>query len=52
MYVLMTTQEVIMADATTAARPPTRVKRTFGRLVDDPNPEDYSLRYAPGTFRR
>jgi purine-cytosine permease-like protein len=29
-----------------------RTKRTFGRLVDDPVLEDYSLRYAPSTFRR
>src|SRR4051794_17493594 len=30
----------------------TKVKRTFGRLVDDPMLEDYSLRYAPSTYRR
>jgi len=43
-----------VADATAAppARPPARTKRTFGRLVDDPILEDYSLRYAPSTFRR
>src|SRR3954451_6486490 len=29
-----------------------KVKRTFGRLVDDPMLEDYSLRYAPSTYRR
>jgi purine-cytosine permease-like protein len=29
-----------------------QTKRTFGRLVDDPVLEDYSLRYAPRTFRR
>jgi purine-cytosine permease-like protein len=29
-----------------------RTKRTFSRLVDDPILEDYSLRYAPTTFRR
>lgn len=39
-----------MADLTTA--PPERIKRTFGRLVDNPILEDYSLRYAPSTFRR
>lgn len=39
-----------MADATAAS--PTRMKRTFSRLVDDPILEDYSLRYAPSTFRR
>ena len=38
-----------MADTATA---PGRTKRTFSRLVDDPILEDYSLRYAPTTFRR
>lgn len=36
--------------ATTEA-PPT-AKRTFSRLVDSEVVEDYSLRYAPSTFRR
>jgi purine-cytosine permease-like protein len=39
-----------MASTTPAA--PERPKRTFSRLVDDPILEDYSLRYAPRTFRR
>jgi purine-cytosine permease-like protein len=38
-----------MADTATAPR---QAKRTFSRLVDDPILEDYSLRYAPTTFRR
>jgi purine-cytosine permease-like protein len=38
--------------ASTAAAAPSRTKRTFSRLVDDPVLEDYSLRYAPSTFRR
>lgn len=38
--------------STTEAQPTPRTRRTFGRLVDDPVLEDYSLRYAPSTFRR
>jgi len=38
--------------ATSTPTPETRAKRTFSRLVDDPMLEDYSLRYAPSTFRR
>ena len=30
----------------------TQTRRKFSRLVDDPVLEDYSLRYAPSTFRR
>jgi len=37
---------------TTTTESAGRVKRTFSRLVDDPMLEDYSLRYAPSTFRR
>jgi purine-cytosine permease-like protein len=44
------TQEALVA--TQEAAPTPRVKRTFGKLVDDPVLEDYSLRYAPSTFRR
>ncbi len=29
-----------------------RLRRSFGRLVENPMLEDYSLRYAPSTFRR
>ncbi|MGI8902655.1 MAG: purine-cytosine permease family protein [Solirubrobacteraceae bacterium] len=29
-----------------------RLRRGFGRLVENPMLEDYSLRYAPSTFRR
>ncbi|HWF34266.1 MAG TPA: hypothetical protein VG295_02815 [Solirubrobacteraceae bacterium] len=39
-----------MASSTPPAPP--RTTRTFSRLVDDPVLEDYSLRYAPSTFRR
>jgi len=38
--------------ASTTVPPPARTKRRFSRLVDDPMLEDYSLRYAPSTFRR
>ncbi len=38
--------------SSTAPSAPSQIKRTFGRLVDDPVLEDYSLRYAPSTFRR
>jgi len=43
-----------MASSTAAPPPaaPGRAKRKFSRLVDDPMLEDYSLRYAPTTFRR
>jgi purine-cytosine permease-like protein len=37
--------------ASTASRAPGK-KRVFSRLVDDPMLEDYSLRYAPSTYRR
>ncbi len=39
-------------EPTTTTESSGRVKRTFSRLVDDPMLEDYSLRYAPSTFRR
>ena len=29
-----------------------KVKRRFAKLVENPILEDYSLRYAPSTFRR
>jgi purine-cytosine permease-like protein len=38
--------------ATSTEPAASRTKRTFSRLVDDPILEDYSLRYAPTTFRR
>ncbi len=37
---------------TVTASGESRVKRQFAKLVENPMLEDYSLRYAPSTFRR
>jgi purine-cytosine permease-like protein len=41
-----------MATLESAAETAVRPRRRFNRLVDDPMLEDYSLRYAPSSFRR
>ena len=41
-----------MIDEQAQEKPKEQVKRTFNKMVDNPMLEDYSLRYAPRSFRK
>lgn len=41
-----------MIDEQSQEKPKEQVKRTFNKMVDNPILEDYSLRYAPRSFRK